>query len=157
MSTVTIPFKQVVKPEPQKSGKIEIQGTLDGNLKIYMIEGEYEVWFNSQKDLGPTNKEAAKIRFDKLLDPSTCSKSEPVTPQPALTLIEGGVHPCPSCGRQVSNQRRVIGTELCTMCSPQTKFPLGVMDYSSKTGGVLMIVTDPHLFRILKKPVNQQR
>ena len=72
--------------------------------------------------------------------------------------IEEKFHSCPSCGKEVSDERKeLLGMDTCPNCTIQPNSPLGVMDYSSKQAGVLMLISDPKMFRMLKKPINQQR
>lgn len=158
MSFVEIHFKKAPQKETKRCDKVEIRSALGGKLRLTQFEGSYEVWLDGHVVLGPTSKEAAQIRFDALLAP-TCAEAAPV-PQETKEEVqkEPGAHQCPSCGRIVSGMRKqLLGTDLCAQCTPQGNIPLGVMDYSEKAGGVLMVVEDRELFRILKKPVNQQR
>ena len=67
-------------------------------------------------------------------------------------------HKCPNCGESVPDERtELLGVVTCAKCTPQKPKPLGVLDFSHKTGGVLMITDDMKLFKLLKKPINQQR
>jgi ribosomal protein L37AE/L43A len=68
-----------------------------------------------------------------------------------VQISEGVSHECPMCKEPVNLVRRELGFWLCTKCTPQGIKPLGVMDYSSKTGGVLMLVNDRKLFKIAKE------
>jgi len=67
------------------------------------------------------------------------------------------MHTCPKCGSEVDDERReLLGIDLCIRCTPQHGL-WGIMDFSHKTAGVLMLVEDYKLFKQLKKPINQQR
>lgn len=80
---------------------------------------------------------------------------EPAAP-PEVELTET-THKCPTCGCEVSDARtELLGILECPTCTPQADKPLGIMDYSHKTGGSLMVV-DKRLFKLLKRPINQQR
>lgn len=85
---------------------------------------------------------------------------KPVTPppNPPEVQIKESVHKCPNCGADVADERTVLlNTLCCAKCTPQASKPMGVMNFDHKTGGVLMLITDKKIFRILKKPINQQR
>lgn len=55
----------------------------------------------------------------------------------------------------MSNERLQYGLHHCSKCTDQSK-PKGVMEYSHKAGGVL-VVTDDKGFRELKKTANERR
>lgn len=65
---------------------------------------------------------------------------------------------CKVCGGDVPNERvDLIGEEICIKCAPPTPKLFGVMEYSGKNVGTLVVTDDPVLFRQLKKPANRRR
>jgi len=69
-----------------------------------------------------------------------------------------GEHECPVCKTMVPNLRAVlVGTVLCGTCTPQPKKIYGVMEYSEKAVGVLIITDSEKEFKELKKPANKRR
>ena len=67
-------------------------------------------------------------------------------------------HRCPGCGKPVYNARirAMKGERRCIACT-DTKTYLGCMDYSHKTGGVLMKTKNREHFRLIRKPIDKQR
>ena len=67
-------------------------------------------------------------------------------------------HACPICGKTTPNERVLVAnTILCRDCTPQPSPIFGVMEYSEKAGGTLIITDDEKEFHELKKPANQRR
>ena len=71
---------------------------------------------------------------------------------------EDSYHDCPACGKPTINARTraMKGDRKCTKCTSTRPYK-GCMDYSHKTGGVLMYTEDPAVFKKIRKPINQQR
>lgn len=156
MSHVVVPFKTVVQPQKVPT-KVLIQTALQGRLKLWTCSGDYEIELDGQQVLAPTDERAATVRFNDLANP----KAQP-TPDAKVTAPEPdkfvGTHCCPDCGKLVSDERlELLGTETCEKCTPQGDKVLGVLDYSHKTGGVLMLTSNRKHFEMMKKPINQQR
>lgn len=158
MATVSL-FMEEPDQEPVKDRKIERKKSLDGRMIIYLLDGDYELWIDGTKTLGPATKEIIERRFEALLNPV-------VTPQqvsekiktPEITVQSETFHKCPSCGEDVPDERiTLVGVVTCTKCTPQPGKLYGIMDYGHKTGGVLTMTEDPELFKVLKRPINQQR
>jgi len=69
-----------------------------------------------------------------------------------------GTHKCPGCGCEVPDERlELLNVHTCSRCTPQAPKLLGVMEYSEKAGGVLVITSSQAEFEYLKKPANQRR
>lgn len=78
--------------------------------------------------------------------------------KPPEVEIKETTHKCPKCGSEVADERIVLlGIPECAKCTPQGSRPMGVPYYGEKAGGTLMIITDPKIFKMMRKPVNQQR
>lgn len=67
-------------------------------------------------------------------------------------------HACPGCGESVYNARirAMNGERRCIDCT-DTKPYMGCLYFGHKTGGVLMKTQDPEQFRLIRRPINQQR
>jgi hypothetical protein len=156
MSYVEIPFKKVLPPKAPPR-KVLLRIGLKGRLRLLTCSGAYEIELDGKQVLAPTDEKAALARFDDLQNPKTetPTESKGAAPEPEKA---SGTHPCPECGTDVSNERlTLLGTELCPKCTPQGSKVLGVLDYSHKTGGVLMLVSNRKHFEMMKRPINQQR
>jgi hypothetical protein len=69
-----------------------------------------------------------------------------------------GIHRCPSCNKEVPNERYfLVGNIMCCGCSAQPKKLYGVMEYSEKAVGILVMTEDENVFKELKKPANKRR
>jgi len=67
-------------------------------------------------------------------------------------------HKCPTCGRDVPDERlELLGTEYCIHCTTEKPPLLGIMEYGHKTGGVLVMTESRSEFDMLKKPANHRR
>jgi hypothetical protein len=107
-------------------------------------------------------KQTQELKKAEEPTPAPLKEWVPATPEvpaaPPDVQIAETTHKCPSCGGEVSDARtELLGILECAFCTPQAEKPLGIPDYGHKTGGSLMIVTDRKLFKLLKRPINQQR
>lgn len=60
------------------------------------------------------------------------------------------MHPCPKCGQPTPDERyQIVGTLLCTTCTPQAPRLFGAMIYDHKTGGVLEVCNEEQ-FKAIK-------
>ena len=67
-------------------------------------------------------------------------------------------HGCPGCDKEVYNARirAMKGERRCIKCTDTQPY-LGCMNYGHKTGGVLMKTQNREHFRLIRKPIDQQR
>lgn len=80
------------------------------------------------------------------------------TPEEKPQIDPSGFHQCPICGKETSNQRKIItGLMTCVDCAPKVENPKGIMEYGEKAGGVLVICQSEAEFQNLKKPANRRR
>ena len=64
---------------------------------------------------------------------------------------------CKICGREMPIERyELFGLTICSRCAPQNKIK-GVMEYSHKTAGILVLCETEEEFHMLKKPANRRR
>lgn len=67
-------------------------------------------------------------------------------------------HKCPCCECEVPDERfELLGVLTCLKCTPQKERLFGIMEYTQKSGGVLMITDSRKEFEMLKRPANQRR
>lgn len=62
---------------------------------------------------------------------------------------------CALCGCDMQQERIELGLYHCRNCNKQQR-PKGVMEYTHKTGGVL-VITDEEGFKELKKTASERR
>ena len=66
--------------------------------------------------------------------------------------------PCVRCGKPVPEERvELLKVAICKRCTPQPNPIYGVMEYSHKNTGVLVITDSYEEFLMLKKPANRRR
>ncbi len=158
MATVALPF-QAVDETQQDAKKIPLREGLQGRLILYLESGDHYVSLDGKREFGPASDTAALIFFNRILNPSKpVQETIQVAPAPEKEEKRYNTHLCPCCHKDVSDERlEMTGTPLCVDCTPPQPPIYGVMSYAEKAGGILMTTTDPKIFRLLKKPINQQR
>lgn len=160
MATVSIPWGTIGKPVPKSpSGPTVKASSPDGRFKLLMEGGLWSIQQDGQIILSKVDEACARNRFSCLQRAETVGSP----PLPPVSLSVEAVEPetkhkCPGCGCEVSDERiKLLRTEFCTNCIPKGNRPLGVMEYSGKQAGVLVITTSRKEFQLLKKAANQRR
>lgn len=155
MANMTSALEEIFGKQPEVEVRRPRVVQTFGEFHIAIQEGEYSLFHNGRKILGPTDETSVNNRLKYL----TSKRTEVVieTKPQVEAEIENVIHPCPNCGIPVSSERKeLLGVVTCPACTPQAEKLYGIMEYGAKAGGVL-VVGSRKLIDTLKKPANRRR